>query len=374
MFKRYYITTFLFLFSSVFFFSAQAQNQKGASYGFTIEQQVECTPVKSQDRTGTCWSFATASFLESELMRMGKGQHDLSEMFVVQNIYKDKARNYILRQGKANFSQGSLSHDLIRVASAHGVMPESVFSGKLAGEEKHDHSEMEAVMKGMLDGLLKQKRLSKKWQPALSCVLDTYIGKAPENFSYQGKNYTPKSLAEDLSINPDDYVNLTSFTHHPFYQQFILEIPDNYSNGAYYNIPLNELEAIVEYALKQGYSIAWDGDVSEKGFNAKQGIAVVPTDVKREDLFQKPGKEMKITTELRQDKFESYSTTDDHLMHLVGTSKDKAGNKYYLIKNSWGEISEYKGFLHMSKAYFQLKTVSIMVHKDAIPANIAEKI
>lgn len=374
MFKIDYTTTLLLFFCSAIFFSVQAQDQKGTSYGFTIEKQVECTPVKSQDRTGTCWSFATASFLESELMRMGKGQHDLSEMFVVQNIYKDKARNYILRQGKANFSQGSLSHDLIRVASTHGVMPESVFSGKLAGEEKHDHSEMEAAMKGMLDGLLKQKRLSKKWQPALSCVLDTYIGDAPENFSYQGKNYTPKSLAKELAINPDDYINLTSFTHHPFYKQFILEIPDNYSNGAYYNIPLNELQTIVDNALKQGYSIAWDGDVSEKGFAAKQGIAVVPTDEKREDLFQKPGKEMKVTAELRQDKFESYATTDDHLMHLVGTSKDKAGNKYYLIKNSWGEISEYKGFLHMSETYFQLKTVSIMVHKDAIPANIAQKI
>ena len=375
MFKRNWTTTFLLMiFCSVFFFSAQAQDQKKESYGFKINKEVKCTPVKSQDRTGTCWSFATASFLESELMRMGKGQHDLSEMFVVQNIYKDKARNYILRQGKANFSQGSLSHDLIRVASVHGVMPESVFSGKLDGEQKHDHSEMEAAMKGMLDGLLKQKRLSKKWQPALSCVLDTYIGQAPENFSYQGKNYTPKSLADELAINPNDYINLTSFTHHPFYKQFILEIPDNYSNGAYYNIPLNELQAIVDNALDQGYSLAWDGDVSEKGFNAKQGIAVVPTDAKRDDLFQKPGKEMKVTTELRQDNFESYATTDDHLMHLVGTSTDKAGNKYYLIKNSWGEISEYKGFLHMSEAYFQLKTVSIMVHKNAIPANIAQKI
>ncbi|MEM9821566.1 MAG: C1 family peptidase [Bacteroidota bacterium] len=361
----------LFLLNLTVFVVAQSPKQ---DYGFTVEKKVSCTPVKSQGRTGTCWSFATASFMESELMRQGKGEHNLSEMFVVRNIYKDKARNYVLRQGKANFSQGSLAHDLMAIAAKHGVVPEEKYSGKEDGAKRHDHQEMEAVLKGMLDGLLKQKRLSKKWKTAFNAVLDTYLGAPPERFTYQGEDHDAKSLAKKLSINVADYINITSFAHHPFYQKFILEIPDNYSNGSFYNVPLEELEMIVDQALQNGYSVAWDGDVSEKGFSSKNGIAIVPEDTNREDLFEQPGKELAIDQKMRQEKFESFATTDDHLMHLVGISKDKNGNKYYLVKNSWGEISEYKGFLHMSKAYFLFKTVSIMVHKDAIPENIAKKI
>ncbi len=343
-------------------------------YNFKVEKKVECTDVKSQDKTGTCWSFATASFLESEMIRKGKGTHDLSEMFVVGNIYRDKAKNYVLRQGKANFSQGSLSHDLIRVAKKHGIVPESVFSGKLEGAEKHDHGEMAAVLKGMLDGVLKRKRLSPTWSKAFDCVVDTYLGEVPETFTYDGKSYTPQSFAEAMEINPDDYISLTSYTHHPFYESFVLEIPDNYSNGSFYNVPIAELETIVDNAVANGFSVAWDGDVSEKGFSAKNGIAILPKDVKREDLFTNPGEELEVTQELRQETFESYSTTDDHLMHLTGIAKDAEGTKYYLIKNSWGEISDFKGYLHMSEAYFELKTVAIMVHKDAIPKQIASKL
>jgi len=345
-----------------------------AQYKFEIEKQVECTDVKSQDRTGTCWSFATASFLESEVMRQGNGRHDLSEMFVVSNIYKDKARNYMLRQGKANFSQGSLSHDLINVAMKYGVVPEAVFSGKLAGATSHDHSEMEAVLKGIMDGLIGRKKLSKTWPSAFNCVLDTYLGTAPEEFSYNGKTFTPKAFSESLEIDHEDYVSLSSFTHHPFYKNFVLEIPDNYSNGSFINVPMDELEAIVDNALDAGYSIAWDGDVSERGFSAGEGIAVLPVDAGRDDVFENPAEEIVVTQEMRQDKFESYETTDDHLMHLVGKSKDQYGHEYYIIKNSWGEISDYKGFLHMSAPYFKLKTVAIMVHKDAIPKDIKQKI
>lgn len=345
-----------------------------SGYDFKIEKKVACTEVKSQDKTGTCWSFATSSFLESELIRKGKGEHDLSEMFVVGNIYRDKAKNYVLRQGKANFSQGSLSHDVIRVAKKHGVVPESVFSGKLDGAEKHDHGEMAAVLKGMLDGVLKRKRLSPTWSKAFDCVVDTYLGEVPETFTYNGKSYTPQSFTDAMEINPDDYVSLSSYTHHPFYKPFVLEIPDNYSNGSFYNIPIQDLQNIVDHAIANGFSIAWDGDVSEKGFSAKNGIAVLPVDGKREDLFTKPGKEVDVTQEMRQETFESYSTTDDHLMHLTGISKDQDGTKYYVIKNSWGEISPFKGYLHMSEAYFQLKTVAIMVHKDALPKQIAGKL
>ena len=352
---------------------AQVDVEKKAGYEFETVNSIECTPVKSQGNTGTCWSFATSSFLESEVIRKGKGYHDLSEMFVVRNVYKDKAKNYVLRQGKANFSQGSLSHDLINVAQRYGVVPESVYSGKLDGAEKHDHGEMIAVLKGMLDGVLKRKKLSPSWSKAFDCVVDVYLGDMPEEFTYAGKTYTPQSYAESLDINPKDYVNITSYTHHPYYSQFVLEIPDNYSNGNFYNVPMGEMEEIVDHAVKNGYTIAWDGDVSEKGFSAKNGLAILPEDAKREDLFEKPGKEMNVTQELRQITFESYSTTDDHLMHLTGTAKDQSGTKYYLIKNSWGEISDHKGFLYMSEAYFQLKTVSVMIHKDAIPKEIAKK-
>ena len=335
-------------------------------YEFTHTKDVECTPVKNQSKTGTCWSFATSSFIESELMRMDKGRHDLSEMYVVRSIYQDKAKNYILRQGKANFSQGSLSHDLINIVKKSGVMPEAVYSGLLPGEKAHNHSEMEAGLKGFLDGVLKSKRLSKKWPQALDAILNVYMGDAPEFFTYKGKKHTPASLAKELSIEPDDYVNLTSFTHHPFDASFVLEIPDNYSNGSFQNIPMDDLIATIDKALANGYTVAWDGDVSEKGFDAKKGLAVLPAQPGRKDLFDKPGEELKVTQELRQENFESFSTTDDHLMHLVGTAKDQEGNEYYIVKNSWGPISLFKGYLYMSKAYAAMKTVSIMVHKDVL--------
>ncbi len=374
MTKRFELICLLAVFLLAITLPAQVAVDVKDDYQFKIDKKIECTDVKSQDRTGTCWSFATASFLESEMIRKGKGFHDLSEMFVVRNVYRSKAKNYVLRQGKANFSQGSLSHDLISIAKQYGVVPESVYSGKLEGEKKHDHGEMEAVLKGMLDGVLKRKRLSQKWAKAFDCVVDTYLGEVQEEFTYEGKTYTPKTFADAMEINPDDYISFTSYTHHPFYDSFVLEIPDNYSNGSYYNVPMEELQAIVDNALDQGFSVAWDGDVSEKGFSAKNGIAILPVDSKREDLFTSPGKEKKVTQALRQETFESYSTTDDHLMHLTGTSKDAKGNRYYLIKNSWGEISDYKGYLHMSSPYFQLKTVAIMVHKDAVPKMIAKKL
>jgi len=353
-----------FLLAFVFCFSIHAQ------YEFTHDKDINCTSVKNQSRTGTCWSFATSSFIESELMRMGKEEVDLSEMFIVRNIYKDKAKNYMLRQGKANFSQGSLSHDLIRMMKMEGVVPESVYSGLVDGEKAHNHSEMEAVLKGMMDGLLKSKRPSKKWKAAFDGVLDAYMGECPETFKFNGKETNPKQLASDLGLDAGEYVSLTSFSHHPFYEKFILEIPDNYSNGHFYNIPLDEMMSTIDNAMAKGYSIAWDGDVSEKGFDAKEGIAVLPKDGKRDDLFKSPGHEVKVTQESRQEAFENYSTTDDHLMHLIGKAKDQKGNEYYIIKNSWGEISPYKGYLYMSKAYVQMKTVAIMVHKDVLTGKV----
>ncbi len=334
-------------------------------YQFTETERVNCTPVKNQQRTGTCWSYATASLLESEIARMGHGDIDISEMYIVRNIYQDKATNYMLRQGKANFSQGSLSHDLVRMVNKIGLMPQDAYTGLVGGATGHDHSEMEAGLKGFLDGVNTMQMLSPRWMPAFNAVLDTYMGVVPNKVTYKGKSLTPTEYASELGIDSDNYISFTSFTHHPFGTSFILEIPDNYSNGEFYNLKIDDLVKLTKEAIKEGYSIAWDGDVSEKGFSAKEGIAVLPSAPAREDLFDTPGKEMDVTQQLRQQQFMSKSTTDDHLMHIVGLAKDQKGNQYFIIKNSWGEISEHKGFLYMSEAYFRMKTVAVMVHKDA---------
>lgn len=344
-----------------------------AQYEFTPTKEIACTEVKSQDRTGTCWSFATISFLESELIRMGKPEHDLSEMFLVRTIYKDKARNYFLRQGKANFSQGSLSHDVIRAFDMGGAVPESAYSGKPKGA-KHDHNRMEEDLKKLLDNSMKDEKLRTMWRDSFQRILDGYLGNTPREFNVDKTDHTAESYAKSLGVNTADYFNFSSYTHHPFYDEFILEIPDNYSNGSYHNVPIEELQAIVDSAMEKGYTVAWDGDVTEKGFSSKQGIAVLPVKAERKDLFKKPGAEKSVDQALRQSTFESYSTTDDHLMHLVGTATDQKGTKYYIIKNSWGEQGPYKGYIYMSEAYFQLKTVAVMVHKDVVPSTIMDKL
>ena len=343
-------------------------------YEFTIDKLVACTPVKSQDKTGTCWSFATASFLESELMKIGIEDIDLSEIYVVRNIYIDKARNYVLRQGKANFSQGSLSHDLIKHIGTHGIIPEKFYTGKRYSDKKHDHSELERGLKGFLDGIIKGKTISDRWQEAFTGILDSYLGKVPEVFEVDGNKHTPKSYASSLGLNNQEYISITSFNHHPFYKEFILEIPDNYSNGSYYNIPLDEMMEIMDFALISGYSIAWDGDVSEKGFDARKGIAVLPADDEDPALFSEVINEMQVDQELRQQGFESYATTDDHLMHVVGIALDQNGNKFYVVKNSWGEVSPYKGYVYMSESYMRMKTISIMVNKSALPLKTSQRL
>ena len=325
--------------------------------------RLDVNPVKSQGKTGTCWSYATASFLESELMRMGKGEYDLSEMFVARNVYIEKADNYVRRHGKTNFGEGSLSHDLINTINKYGLIPNSIFNGLVSSNKKHNHAELFSVLDAYLGAIVSQKNPSNLWKSGYVAILDTYLGEVPVSFEFNGRTYSPKSFAEYLELLPHDYINLTSFTHHPFYENFVLEVPDNWSNGEFYNIPIDEMLNIAKSSLENGFTIAWDADVSNDGFDAKKGIAV-------EDQL--------VTQVLKQSHFDNYNVTDDHLMHITGLVEDSNDEKvYFLVKNSWGSdlgFNQYKGYVLVSENYFKLNTISIMLHKDAIPRKILKKI
>lgn len=352
-------------------------------YKFKMKKEITATPVKSQYRTSTCWSFSTLSFLESELIRMGKGEFDLSEMFVVRYTYLGKADKYVRMHGNSNLAGGGAFHDVLNVIRKYGIVPEEVYSGKVIGEENHIHGELDAVIKGYIDAVVKNRnrKLTPIWKKGLAGIVDAYLGKIPDKFEYNGKTYTPKTFATELGINPDDYIVLSSFTHHPFYEKFILEIPDNWAWGECYNLPLNEFEEVLDNALKNGFSVAWGSDMSDKGFSRNFGVAVVPekdweemTEEELSNVFKTPCKQKNITQELRQEGFDNFTTTDDHGMHIIGIGKDQKGNKFYKVKNSWGEYGPYDGYLYASKAFILLKTINYMVHKDAVPEPIRKKL
>jgi bleomycin hydrolase len=375
------------------------EEEKELGYQFTAVKEIPCTPVKDQYRSGTCWSFSGLGFLEAEMLRLGKPTVDLSEMFVVHHCYSDKATKYVRLHGSLNFGAGGAFHDVTNVVKKYGIVPEEVYKGLNYGEEKHVHGELDRVLldnvKVVVDN--PNKKLTTAWHDAFNSTIDSYLGKLPEKFTYQGKEYTPQNFASDyVGLNMDDYVEITSYTHHPFYSKFIIEIPDNWSWDEVYNVPLNELDEIIDNAVNSGYPVAWAADVSEKGFaTSKKGVAVVPvvdktnmTDAeitkweklsdkeKDEELYKlsKPGPEKTISQELRQVDFDDYQTTDDHGMVIIGTAKDQNGKLYYKVKNSWGNYNDYNGFFYASKPYVEFKTMSIMVHKDAIPKNIRKKL
>jgi len=352
-------------------------------YVFKTIKRLKSTSVKSQGRTGTCWAFATISFIESEALRNGKKDLDLSEIFVVRNAYVDKAKQFIFMHGRTNFGQGGQAHDVIDQLRKHGIVPESVYSGKLKGQKKHNHSEVSAILNSMMNTYAKMRKLSNVWLNAFNSILDVYFGKIPESFEYNGKKYTPMSYFKELGLNLDDYIELTSYTHHPFYKKMRLEVPDNWSfNSNYYNVPMNVLYDITYNAILKGYTICWDADVSERFFS-KDGmsVALVPEkdwdDMSKKERMKKitkPIKEKTITQEMRQKTFENWSTTDDHLMHIVGIAKDQNNHKYFIIKNSWGTDNKYKGYYYVSESYFKLKTIAIMINKNSLNPDIREKI
>ena len=350
------------------------------SYEFETIIDLEATDVISQGNTGTCWSFSASSFLESEIMRITGKNIDISEMYTVRNTYPVKAENYIMRQGKAQFSQGGLAHDVINSIAKNGIVPQVAYTGLDKNAAGHNHSEVVAVLKGVLDVYVDNpgKSLSPKWKPVVNSILDTYLGKNIETFTYEGVTYTPLTFLEMTKIIPDDYISITSFTHEPFYSEFILNIPDNFSNGNFYNVKLDEMIAIINHALENGYTVELDCDVSEKTFSAKHGVAVIPEDdEKAAEAIISVRPEKTITQTYRQQEFENYNTTDDHLMHITGMLKDQNGTVYYKVKNSWGTDANRvsnDGYVYMSEAYMRLKTISIMVNKDAIPKSLKNEL
>lgn len=364
----------LLLFAIILSFGVTAQEKN--VYQFTNKIELDATETKDQCRTGTCWSYSTVSFLESELIRMGKGEHNLSEMFNVRVTYPKKADKYVRYQGKYQFGPGSLCHDVINAMRDYGIVPDAVYSGLPEGEDEHNHGEMDAMLEAMLKAVVDKRTAAygDQWRMAVEGVLDAYLGEVPESFEYQGKKYTPASLRDEMGLNADDYVSLTSFTHHPFYDEFILEVPDNFSQGLFYNVPIDMLENQVVAALEAGYTVAWDADVSERGFSFREGMAIIPPEgVSRDDLWKQTLREPVITQELRQEGFENYQTTDDHLMHITGMATDQNGKRYFIIKNSWGDGNKYGGKQYVSMSYFRMKTVSILLHKDALMKDLKRR-
>lgn len=371
---------------------AQAQNQEG--FIFTTVKENPITSVKNQNRSSTCWSFAGMAFLESELLRMNKGNYDLAEMFVVHNTMLDRAERYVRLHGEGSFSPGGSTEDVLYCLKNYGLVPQEVMNGIMYGEPLHVHNELDAVAAGYVNAIAKgnHKKLTPVWKEGLRGIYDTYLGKCPDKFTYNGKEYTPKTFAQSLGLNADDYVSITSFTHYPFYTDFAVEVPDNWRNGKSWNLPLNEFTAVIDNALNSGYTVMWASDVSEIGFT-RDGIAVVPdmertdlsgsdmarwtgltADDKRREATSKPAPEKVITQELRQTEYDNWQTTDDHGMLLYGIATDQNGKEYYMVKNSWGTNSKYNGTWYASKPFVQYKTTNIVVHKNAIPKDIAKKI
>jgi len=345
--------------------------------GFTNQVMLAATPVKNQGMSGTCWCFSTTSLVESQVMKNTKEELDISEIFTVRNIYIEKAKNYILRQGKAQFGEGGLGHDLIRSIGTYGAIPESVYSGLKEGVTMHNHSRMEAQLQKYLDSLLKVRPVPATWLDGYTAILDQYLGAPPTTFQYNGKSYTPVSFAKDeMKFNADDYVNITSFTHHPYYQSFILETPDNFANGLFYNLPLNEMIALVKDAVKGGYSVMWDADVSNNGFRQNKGLALFldPNVKYKPEGLDADMSEQAWDAAERQQLYENLTTEDDHLMHITGTEQSKAGKLFFVVKNSWGNIGPYDGYINVSESYFAINTVSLVVPKAALSKQLLAKL
>ena len=373
---------------------ATEEPQEGFEFTTVIANPI--TPIKNQNRSSTCWSFSSVGFLESELLRLGKGEFDLSEMFIVHKTMEDRATNYVRYHGDSSFSPGGSFYDAIYCMKNYGLVPQEAMPGIMYGEPLPVHNELDAVAEGYVNAIAKGnlKKLSPVWKKGLCAIYDTYLGECPTEFEYEGVTYTPQTFSSDvLGLVAEDYISLTSFTHHPFYEKINIEVQDNWRNGLSYNLPIDELMAVMDNAVRSGFTFAWGSDVSEEGFN-RDGIAVCPdaekgaeltgSDMarwtglsqadKKKELTSKPLPEIEVTQEMRQEAYDNWETTDDHGMQIYGIATDQNGKEYFMVKNSWGTKSKYEGTWYASKAFVAYKTMNILVHKDAIPAEIAAKI
>lgn len=341
------------------------------SFVFGSETQLKATSIKSQDKTGTCWAYGTVSFIESEIMRMGGPELDLSEMYIVRHVYESKARKYVMLHGMGNFSQGGQAHDVMNVIQEYGFVPESYYYGISDTSQKHDHSDMERGLKGMLDAFMASKDASPSevWFKNVASILTNYMGAVPSQVQSNNRVYSPQDFARGLGFDRSNYVELTSYTHHPYYKPFNLEIPDNWSHDKYYNLPIDELVECMKQALKSGYSVVWDGDVTEKFFSHSKGVGF---NALEDSLGFTPQQEKLVMQADRQNAFLSWKATDDHLMHIVGMAKDENGTDYFKAKNSWGVSNVYGGYVYLSEQYVRMNTVAIMLHKQALNKNFAK--
>ena len=377
--------------------SAQISWYGGPEYKFTTIKEVPITSIKNQYRSGTCWCFSALSFIESEILREKGDSVDLSEMFVVGKSYRDRAVKYVRLDGHLNFGAGSSFGDVLHVIQDYGIVPENEMKGKNYGTEMPEHNELDAVLKGYVEAVATNpnKTLTTAWLNGIDGIVEAYLGAYPEEFKVGNKKFTPKEYRDHLGINVDDYVNLSSFSHHPFYSQFVIEVPDNWRWDPAYNLPIDELMRVMYNAIENGYSFAWGSDVSEKGFT-RNGLATMPVEKKKaaagsdqekwvgksneaetaekEETKEALPEELVATQEMRQDAYDRKTTTDDHGMHVYGLAQDQEGNKYFMVKNSWGEAGKYKGIWYASDAFVRYKTLNIVVHKDALPKDIKKKL
>lgn len=370
-------------------FQGMAKGDEGYKFKTIVSQKV--TPVKNQASTGTCWCFATTSFFEAELLRMGKGEYDLSEMFIVRQKYMNQLADNFLRRGRGNISEGSITSSWITAFNQVGIVPEEVYTGINYNSDRHNHSELTDYIEAIGDMAVKRRSESEQYKQLVNSLFDIYLGKLPEKFTYKGKEYTPHSFFESTGLNPNDYISLTSYTHHPFYEPFVLEIQDNWRWGQSYNLPIDEFMQVFDNAINNGYPIAWGSDVSEQGFT-RDGVAVMPDTEKVQELSgsdmahwlkmkpeekklnTKPQPQKWCTQEERQEAYDNWETTDDHGMLIYGIAKDQEGNDYYMVKNSWGKAGKYDGLWYASKAFVRYKTMNIVVNKNALPKEIAKKL
>lgn len=385
----------LTLIAAAFIISMSLFSQEKA-YEFTVVKENPITSIKDQANTGTCWSFSGLSMIESELLRMGKGTFDLSEMYIVRRNYEDKAEKYARTHGHLNFSPGGSFADVVETLDKYGLVPDEEYTGLVHGQDRHNHGEMDKALSGYIKGIVNGNSISNIWSIGYNSVLDAYLGAKPETFTYNGKEYTPQSFRDFLGIKQSDYVSITSFTHYPFYTQFPIEVPDNWRWANSHNIPMDEMISNIDNALMNGYTVAWATDVSEAGFS-RQGIAIVPDENAAENagtdqarwlglsdrermssVASKIGnellKEKEITQEMRQVAYDNWQTTDDHGMHIYGIAKDQNGNKYYMVKNSWGKTGPYEGIWYASEAFVKYKTLSIVLNKAGLEKETAKKL